>query len=215
MQRGHRAGVLPERRIARCLTRQEGNTRSSGAQLPPLDVQLIEYITTTSSATPAASGAAVRVGKAYQCMHARAGAWHARLPAEDVRGREYVIGTIKASPSSTGSNAGDAGGRDIGRFWGSTAKKAPAHLQDPQRGEHEASGQATGASYDLTVPLARVVAQYKASCRGSSSAIRSARLARRRPARGRFREFYQCDVDSLGSTSPVVEAELCAAMRMR
>src|SRR4029434_9721562 len=33
-----------------------------------------------------------------------------------------------------------------------------------------------------------------------------------RPARGRFREFYQCDVDSLGSTSPVVEAELCAAM---
>ncbi|MBI2828818.1 MAG: ATP phosphoribosyltransferase regulatory subunit, partial [Acidobacteria bacterium] len=33
-----------------------------------------------------------------------------------------------------------------------------------------------------------------------------------RPARGRFREFYQCDVDSLGSTSPVVEAELCAAV---
>ena len=32
-----------------------------------------------------------------------------------------------------------------------------------------------------------------------------------RPARGRFREFYQCDVDVLGSTSPVVEAELCAA----
>jgi histidyl-tRNA synthetase len=33
-----------------------------------------------------------------------------------------------------------------------------------------------------------------------------------RPARGRFREFYQCDVDALGSTSPVVEAELCAAV---
>src|SRR5262249_38250126 len=33
-----------------------------------------------------------------------------------------------------------------------------------------------------------------------------------RPARGRFREFYQCDVDSLGSTSPAVEAELCAAV---
>ena len=29
-----------------------------------------------------------------------------------------------------------------------------------------------------------------------------------RPARGRFREFYQCDVDAIGSTSPVVEAEL-------
>jgi len=33
-----------------------------------------------------------------------------------------------------------------------------------------------------------------------------------RPARGRFREFYQCDVDSLGSTSPVIEAELCVAV---
>jgi histidyl-tRNA synthetase len=32
-----------------------------------------------------------------------------------------------------------------------------------------------------------------------------------RPGRGRFREFYQCDVDALGSTSPVVEVELCAA----
>src|SRR6266446_6955932 len=32
-----------------------------------------------------------------------------------------------------------------------------------------------------------------------------------RPARGRFREFYQCDVDVLGSRSMVVEAELIAA----
>ena len=33
-----------------------------------------------------------------------------------------------------------------------------------------------------------------------------------RPARGRFREFYQCDVDAIGSRSPVVEAEVCAAV---
>jgi histidyl-tRNA synthetase len=32
-----------------------------------------------------------------------------------------------------------------------------------------------------------------------------------RPARGRFREFYQCDVDVLGSHSMVVESELIAA----
>jgi histidyl-tRNA synthetase len=32
-----------------------------------------------------------------------------------------------------------------------------------------------------------------------------------RPARGRFREFYQCDVDVLGSRSMIVEAEICAA----
>ncbi len=33
-----------------------------------------------------------------------------------------------------------------------------------------------------------------------------------RPARGRFREFYQCDIDAIGSTSPVVEVEVLAAV---
>jgi histidyl-tRNA synthetase len=38
-------------------------------------------------------------------------------------------------------------------------------------------------------------------------------VARRSAGRaGRFREFYQCDVDALGSVSPVVEAELCSAV---
>ncbi len=32
-----------------------------------------------------------------------------------------------------------------------------------------------------------------------------------RPQKGRFREFYQCDVDAIGSTSMMVEAELLAA----
>src|SRR5437870_7573602 len=83
-----------------------------------------------------------------------------------------------------------------------------------RRGDHEASGVADLAlRYDLTVPLARVVAQYQNEL---------PRLFRRyqiqpvwradRPARGRFREFYQCDIDAIGSTSPVVEAELLAAV---
>src|SRR5205823_7586375 len=33
-----------------------------------------------------------------------------------------------------------------------------------------------------------------------------------RPAKGRFREFYQCDLDAIGSTSPIVEAEILAAV---
>ncbi len=80
-----------------------------------------------------------------------------------------------------------------------------------KRGEHEATGKADLAlRYDLTVPLARVVAEHGA---------RLPRLFKRyqiqpvwradRPARGRFREFYQCDIDAIGSTSPVVESELC------
>ncbi len=33
-----------------------------------------------------------------------------------------------------------------------------------------------------------------------------------RPARGRFREFYQCDVDGVGSTSPIVEVDVLSAV---
>src|SRR6185312_17076640 len=80
--------------------------------------------------------------------------------------------------------------------------------------EHEASGQADLAlRYDLTVPLARVIAQYQNDLPRLFKRYQIQPVWRAdRPARGRFREFYQCDVDALGSTSPVVEAELCAAV---
>src|SRR3977135_1515494 len=82
-----------------------------------------------------------------------------------------------------------------------------------KRGEHEASGVADLAlRYDLTVPLARVVAQYQNELPKFFKRYQIQPVWRaERPARGRFREFYQCDVDVLGSKSMVVEAELIAA----
>jgi histidyl-tRNA synthetase len=83
-----------------------------------------------------------------------------------------------------------------------------------RRGEHESSGEADLAlRYDLTVPLARVVAQYQAQLPRLFKRYQIQPVWRAdRPARGRFREFYQCDVDAVGSTSPVVEAEILAAV---
>ena len=83
-----------------------------------------------------------------------------------------------------------------------------------KRGEHEASGQADLAlRYDLTVPLARVIAHHNAKLPRLFKRYQIQPVWRAdRPARGRFREFYQCDVDALGSTSPAIEAELCAAV---
>src|SRR5207248_3876872 len=82
-----------------------------------------------------------------------------------------------------------------------------------KRGEHEKTGEADLAlRYDLTVPLARVVAEYKANLPKFFKRYQIQPVWRAdRPARGRFREFYQCDVDALGSRSMIVEAELCAA----
>ena len=66
--------------------------------------------------------------------------------------------------------------------------------------------------YDLTVPLARVVAEYRDKLPKFFKRYQIQPVWRAdRPARGRFREFYQCDVDVLGSRSMIVEAEICAA----
>ena len=66
--------------------------------------------------------------------------------------------------------------------------------------------------YDLTVPLARVVANRKNDLPKFFKRYQIQPVWRAdRPARGRFREFYQCDVDAIGSSSMVVEAELISA----
>ena len=82
-----------------------------------------------------------------------------------------------------------------------------------KRGEHESSGEADLAlRYDLTVPLARVIAHHQAKLPKYFKRYQVQPVWRAdRPARGRFREFFQCDVDAIGSTSPLVEAEICAA----
>jgi histidyl-tRNA synthetase len=82
-----------------------------------------------------------------------------------------------------------------------------------RRGEHEASGEADLAlRYDMTVPLARVAAAYGSQLPTPYKRYAIGSVWRAdRPGRGRFREFTQCDIDTLGSTSPLADAEvLCA-----
>jgi histidyl-tRNA synthetase len=136
------------------------------------------------------------------------------LPA-DVRRREYVIGVIKEvyeryafEPLETPAV------ENIETLMGKYGEEGNQLIfKILKRGEHEKSGEADLAlRYDLTVPLARVVAQYKNELPKFFKRYQIQPVWRAdRPARGRFREFYQCDVDVLGSRSPVVEAELCAA----
>jgi histidyl-tRNA synthetase len=82
-----------------------------------------------------------------------------------------------------------------------------------RRGEHEASGEADLAlRYDLTVPLARVAAAYGSQLPSPYKRYAMAPVWRAdRPGRGRYREFVQCDLDTLGSLSMLADAEaLCA-----
>src|SRR5437773_1137926 len=135
---------------------------------------------------------------------------------EDVRRREYVIAIITRVYERYGFEPLETPAvENIETLLGKYGEEGNQLIfKILKRGEHEASGQADLAlRYDLTVPLARVVAQYQSKLPRLFKRYQIQPVWRAdRPARGRFREFYQCDVDSLGSTSPMVEAELCAAM---
>src|SRR6266576_2109273 len=135
---------------------------------------------------------------------------------EDIRRREYVIGVVRRVYERYGFEPLETPAFEnietlLGKY-GDEGNKLIFKIL--RRGEHESTGEADLAlRYDLTVPLARVVAQYQNELPRFFKRYQIQPVWRAdRPARGRFREFYQCDVDSLGSTSPIVEAELCAAM---
>ena len=83
-----------------------------------------------------------------------------------------------------------------------------------RRGEHEATGEADLAlRYDMTVPLARVVAGYGSQLPTPYKRYAMGPVWRAdRPGKGRFREFAQCDVDVVGSASPLADAEVVCAL---
>jgi histidyl-tRNA synthetase len=135
---------------------------------------------------------------------------------DDIRRREYVIRII----------------RDVYERYGFEPLETPAFenietllgkygeegnqlvFKILKRGEHASTGEADLAlRYDLTVPLARVVAEYQGKLPTIFKRYQIQPVWRAdRPARGRFREFYQCDIDATGSTSPIVEAEILSAV---
>jgi histidyl-tRNA synthetase len=134
---------------------------------------------------------------------------------EDVRKREYVIGVIKEVYERYGFEPLETpAAENIETLLGKYGEEGNQLIfKILKRGVHEGSGEADLAlRYDLTVPLARVVAEYRDKLPKFFKRYQIQPVWRAdRPARGRFREFYQCDVDVLGSRSMIVEAEICAA----
>ena len=66
-----------------------------------------------------------------------------------------------------------------------------------------------GLRYDLTVPLARYVVQHQGEISFPFKRYQIQPVWRAdRPQKGRYREFYQCDVDVIGSRSLLCEVDL-------
>ncbi|CAA9548231.1 MAG: Histidyl-tRNA synthetase [uncultured Thermomicrobiales bacterium] len=77
----------------------------------------------------------------------------------------------------------------------------------------DGGGREVGLRYDLTVPLARVVAMHQNDLVFPFKRYHIAPVWRaERAQRGRFREFWQCDADIAGSASMLADAEVVAVM---
>jgi histidyl-tRNA synthetase len=135
---------------------------------------------------------------------------------EDVRRRQYVIDVVRGVYERYGFEPLETPALEnietlLGKYGDEGDKLLYKVLR---RGDGEASGETDLAlRYDLTVPLARVVADNRGTLPRFFKRYQIQPVWRAdRPQRGRFREFYQCDVDAIGSTSPVVEVEMIAAV---
>ncbi len=74
-------------------------------------------------------------------------------------------------------------------------------------------GRSVGLRYDLTVPLARVVAMHQSEIVFPFKRYHVAPVWRAdRPQRGRFREFWQCDADIAGVASMAADAEIISVL---
>jgi histidyl-tRNA synthetase len=93
----------------------------------------------------------------------------------------------------------------LGSSAGAEAQQSIFTVQNPEK-------EALGLRFDLTVPLARVIAQYKDLPRPFRRYQVSPVWRADKPGPGRFREFTQFDLDSVGVESEIADTEIIAGM---
>ncbi len=80
-------------------------------------------------------------------------------------------------------------------------------------GWQEEEGDWLALRYDLTAPLARVFAQHRNDLPTPYRRYAMGPVWRNeKPGPGRYRQFYQCDADTVGSASMAADAEICAML---
>lgn len=132
------------------------------------------------------------------------------LPKE-ARKRQYVIDTLRKVFESYGFEPLETPALEYEEIlagkYGEEGERLMYRFEDK-------GGRRVALRYDQTVPLARVVAQY-----GSTGSPQVLPLPFKRyqisnvwrgenPQRGRFREFTQCDIDTVGTSSLLADAEI-------
>ncbi|MBD3582739.1 histidine--tRNA ligase [Flavobacterium selenitireducens] len=147
---------------------------------------------------------------------------------EEVAKRQYIIGIMRSNfekfgyqpietPSFENSDTlmgkyGEEGDRLIFKILNSgdyLAKADEGHLSNRDSLRLTSSISEKALRYDLTVPFARYVVQHQNDIQFPFKRYQIQPVWRAdRPQKGRFREFFQCDADVVGSTSLWQEVEL-------
>ena len=89
--------------------------------------------------------------------------------------------------------------------YGEEAEKLMYLFKDP-------GNRAVGLKYDLTVPLARLMTQYPDLPKPFKRYQIQPAFRAENTQKSRYREFYQCDIDTIGTTSPLADAEILAVI---
>ncbi len=131
-------------------------------------------------------------------------------PLEMAR-RNYIFNTIQSVFSIYGFQQIETPAMEnIGTLMGKYGEEGDKLLFRIQNsGEKATSAPEKGLRYDLTVPFARYVVQHRENIQFPFKRYQIQPVWRAdRPQKGRYREFYQCDVDVIGTNSLVCELEL-------
>ena len=125
--------------------------------------------------------------------------------------RNYIFDTIKSVFSLYGFQQIETPAMEnlstlMGKY-GEEGDKLLFRIQNS--GEKAAFAPEKGLRYDLTVPFARYVVQHREEISFPFKRFQIQPVWRAdRPQKGRYREFYQCDVDVIGNDSLIGELEL-------
>jgi len=145
--------------------------------------------------------------------------------------RNYIIDTIKHTFQKFGFQAietpalenlsvltgkyGDEGDKLLFKILNSGDYLSKTSAEDYNAGHRQLLGKIAkkGLRYDLTVPFARYVVMNQSNLTFPFKRYQIQPVWRSdRPQKGRYREFYQCDADVVGTDSLICEAEIVAMM---
>ena len=131
-------------------------------------------------------------------------------PIEMAR-RNYIFSTIRSVFAQYGFQQIETPAMELmttlmGKY-GEEGDKLLFRIQNS--GEKASEAPEKGLRYDLTVPFARYIVQHREEISFPFKRYQIQPVWRAdRPQKGRYREFYQCDVDVIGTNSLVSELEL-------